>query len=205
MFFFYYSIAFYYLNIYLKNTSLQEIINFSNKDFNKLVNYIISCIHANVICFLSFLFLLNIIDFSLWIHCLDIIRGYIFYDTINILYNNPYDYQMLIHHLLFFVGSYNNYILKYPSQMALGLLSEISNQFLYFGWFLIKNNFQNTKLFQINAIILLILFFIFRVLNFSYMSFFILQHCSTFENLMFLPITLLNFYWFYLLFKKFFN
>lgn len=205
MVFLFYSSAFYYFNIYLKKTSLQDIINFSNRDFDKLVNYINSCIHANTICFLSFLFLLNIIDFSLWIHCLDIIRGYIFYDTINILYNNPCDYQMLIHHLLFFVGSYNNYILKYPYQMAIVLLSEISNQFLYFGWFLIKNNLHNTKLFQINAIILLILFLIFRVFNFSYMSFFILQHCSTFENFMFLPITLLNFYWFSLLFKKFFN
>ena len=203
--FYYYSLGFYFFNIFLKNTSLQKIIHFSDKDYTKLTGYINSCIHANIIYILSFLFLLNIIDFSIWVHCLDIIRGYCFYDNLLILYYNPYNYQMLIHHVLLFIGSYNNYIFKYPLWMAQGLLSEISNQFLYFGWFLIKKNLNNTLLFQINAVILLILFFIFRILNFSSFSFFIFQHCGIFENLIFLPITLLNYYWFYLLFKKFLN
>ena len=87
--------------------------------------------------------------------------------------------------------------------MAIALLSEISNQFLYFGWFLIKKKLENTLLFKINGIILLILFFIFRVFNFTYFSFFIFQNCSFFENIIFLPITLLNYYWFVLLIKKF--
>jgi hypothetical protein len=203
--FYYYSLIFYIFNFSLKKTSLQKFLNFSDKDYSKLFGYINSCIHANIIYISSFLFLLNIIDFSIWIQCFDIIRGYCFYDFLLILYNNPFDYQMIIHHIIFFIGTYNNYIFKYPSQMAIGLLSEISNQFLYFGWFLIKKKLDYTKLFQINAIFLLISFFIFRVLNFSYFSFFIFQHCDLFENILFLPITLLNYYWFYLLLRKFFN
>lgn len=201
--FFYYSLGFYFFNIFLKNTSLQKIINFSDKDYTKLTGYINSCIHANIIWFSSFLFLINIIDFSVWIQCLNIIRGYCFFDTLLILYHNPFDYQMIIHHIILFIGTYNNYIFKYPSQMAIALLSEISNQFLYFGWFLIKKKLENTLLFKINGIILLILFFIFRVFNFTYFSFFIFQNCSFFENIIFLPITLLNYYWFVLLIKKF--
>tara|TARA_B110001454_G_C12706550_1_gene428833 strand:- start:638 stop:1255 length:618 start_codon:yes stop_codon:yes gene_type:complete len=201
--FFYYSLIFYIFNIFLKKSSLQKIINFSDQNYSKLIGYINSCIHAKIVYILSLLFLLNIIDFSIWVHCLDIIRGYCFYDTILILYHNPYDYQMLIHHILFFIGSYNNYIYIYPLKMAFGLLSEISNQFLYFGWFLIKKNLHNTLLFKINSVILLILFFVFRVLNFSYFLFFISQYCDSYEFFMALPITLLNYYWFYLLFSKF--
>lgn len=201
--FFYYSLIFYIFNIFLKKSFLQKIINFSDQNYSKLIGYINSCIHAKIVYILSLLFILNIIDFSIWVHCLDIIRGYCFYDTILILYNDPYNYQMLIHHILFFIGSYNNYIYIYPLKMAFGLLSEISNQFLYFGWFLIKKNLHNTLLFKINSVILLILFFVFRVLNFSYFLFFISQYCDSYEFFMALPITLLNYYWFYLLFSKF--
>jgi hypothetical protein len=120
-----------------------------------------------------------------------------------ILYQNPLDYQMLIHHLILFIGTYNYYVILYPYQIALALLSETSNQFLYIGWFLIKKNLKNTMIFKINGIILLILFFLFRVINFTYLSFFIFTNCSFYENILFLPITLLNYYWFFLLVKKF--
>jgi hypothetical protein len=203
--FFYYSLIFCIFNFFLTKTSLQKYLKFSDKDYFKLFGYINSCIHANIIYISSFLFLINVIDFSIWIHCLDIIRGYCFYDIFFIIYQNPYDYQMIFHHIIFFVATYNSYIYIYPYKMAFGLLSEISNQFLYFGWFLIKKKLDNTLLFQINGIILLILFFIFRVLNFTNFSFFIFEYCGIFECLMFLPVTLLNYYWFSLLLRKFFN
>ena len=159
--FFYYSLFFFIFLYCLNNSPLQKITNLNNKSYFKLTDYIISCIHANCAYIISFLFLINFIDVSIWMNCLDITRGYCFYDTLMILYNNPYDYEMLIHHTMLFIGTYNNYIISYPYQAALALLSEISNQFLYFGWFLIQKKLKNTILFKINGIILLFLFFIY--------------------------------------------
>jgi len=201
--FIYYSIFFYFFNFYLKKSSFQSIVNLRENSYLKLINYINSCIHAKIVYVLSFLLLMNFIDVSVWSNCLDVTRGYCFYDTLMILYQNPLDYQMLIHHLILFIGTYNYYVILYPYQIALALLSETSNQFLYIGWFLIKKNLKNTMIFKINGIILLILFFLFRVINFTYLSFFIFTNCSFYENILFLPITLLNYYWFFLLVKKF--
>lgn len=186
----------------MNNSSLQRIINLNNSSYNKLTSYINSCVHAKIVYVLSFLFLINVIDVSIWKICLDITRGYCFYDTLMVLFNDPYDYQTLIHHIFLFIGTYSYYITLYPHQTAIALLSEITNQFLYIGWLLIKKDLKDTIYFKINGMILLISFFLFRIINFTYLLYFLITYCDIYNSIIFIPITLLNYYWFYLLIQK---
>ena len=201
--FIYYSFGFAWIFIYLyTHDTLRDRINLSEKDFIQLIGKINSVIHATIVVVMSVLFLFNLIDTETWVKCLEVTRGYCLYDAIMILYYTPKDRNMIIHHTMLFFGSYSNFISIYPDQVAYGLLAEITNQHLYFGWLLIKKGKDKTWYFNVNAVILLVFFLIFRVINFTYLFVYTLYNCSYLEPLAILPILLLNYYWFGLLLHK---
>jgi hypothetical protein len=201
--FIYYSLGFTFSFLYLyTNDYIRDKINLSEKDYIQLVGKINSIIHATIVVVMSVLFLFDLIDSEIWIQCLEVTRGYCLYDTIMILCYTPKDRNMIIHHTMLFFGSYSNFISIYPEQSAFGLLAEITNQHLYFGWLLIKKGKDKTWYFNVNAVILLLMFLVFRVLNFTYLFIFAIQNCSYLEPLAILPILLLNYYWFSLLLHK---
>ena len=103
---------------------------------------------------------------------------------------------------MLFFGSYSNFISIYPEQTAFGLLAESTNLHLYIGWLLIKKGKDKTWYFNTNAVILLLMFLVFRVINFTYLFIFTNQKWSYQEPLAVLPIMLLNYYWFGLLLHK---
>ena len=201
--FIYYSLLF-TLNYYgLYNCNpLRNYIKLSNKDYIQLIGKINSVIHANTVVIMSLLFIFNIIEEENWIKCLDITRGYCLYDTLMILYYTPKDRNMIIHHLMLFFGTYSDFVSVYPMNVSYALIAESTNQHLYFGWLLIKKGKDKTWYFNINAVILLSMFLVFRVINFTYLFIFTLQKCSYLEPLAILPILLLNYYWFGLLLHK---
>jgi len=181
--FIYYSLGFAFSFLYLyTNDYIRNKINLPEKDYIQLIGKINSVIHANIVVVMSILLICDLIDSELWIQCLEITRGYCLYDTIMILYFTPKDRIMIIHHTLLFLGTYSNFISIYPEQAAYGLLAEITNQNLYFGW--------------------LIGFLIFRVINFTYLFIFAVYNCSYAEQLALIPILLMNYYWFCLLLHK---
>lgn len=200
---FIYSFGFAFIFLYLyTNDYIRNKINLPELDYIQLVGKINSVIHATIVVVMSVLFLFGSIDSETWIQCLEVTRGYCLYDTVMILYYTPKDRNMIIHHLMLFFGSYSNFISIYPEQVAYGLLAESTNQHLYFGWLLIKKGRDKTWYFNANAVILLVMFLIFRVINFTYMFIFAVQNCSYIEPLAILPILLLNYYWFCLLLHK---
>ena len=204
---FYYHSGLFGLNyLCLNNTkSLQKYTRFNQKDYSQFILRINGIIHGNIISLFSLLFLSGIIDLETWLYCLDFTRGYCLYDMLMILQHMPIDTTMLIHHLMLFSGTYSNFVMIYPEQVAIGLLSELSNQHLHYGWMMIKLNKSDCLLFKINAVFLLGLFLLLRVINFTYLFLFACSNCSYIEPSVILPILSMNYYWFYLLSQKAFK
>ena len=108
------------------------------------------------------------------------------------------------HHIVLLAGLYTNNLYLYPQYYANGLLAEITNPFLYIGWFLVKKKWTHNLVFVINGLLLLILFFIYRVLNFTHLFIIGLTISKNHSDyLLMLTIMMLNIYWFLKLFEKF--
>jgi hypothetical protein len=184
---------------------LKSIFNNKNLEY---ISRIYSNLHAVFIIYGSLLHLKyggNIIDKFSSITC-----GYAVFDIFRALKKKEYDY--IVHHSLiiisnipFILEQYNFIVLPffYRQFISLNYLSEISTIFLNICWLLLKNNKKNTFLFKSNAILTLICFFIFRILNFTY----ILANLYNYNCLFTLQLVLtsLNYHWFYKLVKKYFE
>jgi hypothetical protein len=185
-----------------------------NIDNYKPVEWItreISSLHTLITVCGSILFLFNFIDENIWSYFLtisfyfcaqDLLLISIHYNTFKKFYN-----ETLIHHLIFMYVVYNFKL--FPKTLAFGLLSESSTYFLNKTWMMYqlkdqdKNIIKSNK-FKYNCIILMILFFLFRVINFSIIFLYYLKIPNIFiyKNMLFI-IVILNYYWFYKLYLKF--
>jgi len=179
---------------------------FINDDYKsyKLASYINSyfvsiCVSTNCI--------LNLFNFSdkRYYNTMDLLFAYFLYDTIAMLcFDFKKSFLFYIHHLSFvFTYLYfNNLFDIYKYEINNFFLCEISQIFLIHCW--LSLTFFNKKYFKINAILLLLTYFIFRVINFTYYT-----YLSLVTNLYIFPICLtilsMNLYWFYLLIKKAIN
>lgn len=175
-----------------------------------LVSRYISTIHAILITTLSLLYLNGVINTETNIfQCLGsaIPIGYLIHDT-QLIYWVPAlnDKYMIFHHLCF-IGLMYVAPVNFPIHTARGLLSELSVPFLNLGWIMIKSNLDKKYryLFNCNAIIVLILFLIFRV--YTFVSFtiesFQLGLWGIFPFVA--GISVLNIHWFGILVKKIFK
>ncbi len=150
----------------------KNILNFENKDLINLSGKINSCIHSLVIVPYSLLYLTgNITQQSYYDNALIFSKAYFIYDLFTTYRYHKHIQlwkEIFIHHILMLLM-----IIYAPVEhhivIAQGYLGELTNFFLYGGWFLIKINKKKTKLFQINCIILLILFLMCRVVNLAYL------------------------------------
>ena len=166
-----------------------------------LVSRIISCQHAFLSSYGSYLYLNNYIDYKEWnTRYVMISKMYLLYDLFIVILNfNKNDF---IHHIVFYIGIVNNSV-AVSTYAARSLYAELSNFNLNFGWFLINIGKDKTILFRINALLLLIVFFIFRVLNYAYITFDIFWNLGfQYINFVIPALWSLNIFWFKLLLGK---
>ena len=116
---------------------------------------------------------------------------------------DKFDLANTFHHLgmiyLLYIG--NSYE-SLEKTMYIGLLCEITNPLINFSYYLNSHKLNNTALYKYNLMILIGLFFIFRVLNFTYLFLtrFFMLYFPVRE--IFLVILVLNYYWFSWLVQK---
>lgn len=116
--------------------------------------------------------------------------------------------QYIVHHFIMFICvlpmfTLNNHPKYYHYYIARALSSESSTIFLNNCWLLIKNNKLDTSLFKVNSLLTLLCFTFFRIINFTliiyniyYLEYYNYILCA-------LPLTLMNYYWYYKLILKY--
>ena len=158
------------------------------------------------ISIMSILFLLNIIDCQTYNYSTLYSLSHLAIDTF-ILHHEPQFSKIkkifTIHHILFYIIIYLNYI-NYIKEdyldtyfIAISLLGEICVLPLNVNWYLIKTNRKRTWLFKLSHNILLITYFIFRVLTYTsnlYILINIKQYTIFFISA---PLVITNYLWFY--------
>ena len=131
------------------------------------------------------------------------LKGYLINDMIiQLLYLKYFKKDILetsFHHIILILMV--NYSGLYNIK-SVGLTSEYTNIHLYTGWYMIQIRKQNTIWFKINAVLLLISFYIFRVLLFTYLFYITIYVGEKYHPVMLSGICLLNYYWFKLLINK---
>ena len=179
-----------------------------NKYIIPWITYLYSTIHA-ILSFSSSLgYLLGYVSYEIWYKTIMFTMAYSIYDFGMVWKNKKYFkryYEILIHHSIMGIGCYYSVYNKYI--MAMGLLSESSTIFFNICWFLIHIDLKNSILFKISSLTTVICYFIFRIVNFSYITWFVLKyHSDLYIACYGMPLLLfLNFKWFYLLISKYLN
>jgi hypothetical protein len=174
--------------------------NENDKNVYEISSRIYSSIHAGTVGIASILFLtIPSIPIERWSYVSSFTIGYALYDSILLIKTKSSSYkQYLLHHIV--MGYLSSIWRINPSMAILGFTSELSTPFLNFGWILwYKNKKRNggyNRIIKINSIIMLLLYFTTRIVNFTYINFILYKH-----NQNVLPftifITLLNYFWFY--------
>ena len=104
------------------------------------------------------------------------------------------DTQMVMHHLMSIFCVSVTYLSR-PELLYLAMSSEISTIFLNNCWLLVKEKKTDSDEFVLESKKLIFSFFIFRVVNFTYLLYYYFDF-KFYESYMFLPIWILNLYWF---------
>ena len=113
------------------------------QDSLSFISKIVSVIHSIYICRLSQNLLDNTITNQEFIDGLVVSKAYFIYDLIMIplyFYDNKECMNMVIHHIVLLLGLNNKLVYIQPKYYAMGLMAEITNPFLYLGWYLLKKN-----------------------------------------------------------------
>jgi len=184
-------------------------VRVSQKTLINGISKINSIIHSIIIVIVSSNFINNKISEETFIANLTVTRAFLLYDFITMCFYYNYFPGVklaLLHHLVFFIGMHVNTINIYPQLAAQGLRAEITNIPLYFGWFLIKVGMMRHPIFVLNAFMLLTLFFVYRVYNFTQLFLIAFGMRDTeVETSVLCVIMLLNIYWFTKLLEKFYT
>ena len=197
--------AFYYLTFQLFFLLSSKFTNFSKRNNIHVASKINSCINAGISVYYSIYYLCGFSEIKDMEQMALILRGYLIFDSINISwYSDIFDWNStFVHHLSLFGASYVNlHEQSNAYYLARGLMGELTNFFLYFGWFLLKFKKDGTKIFKINAYILIILFFIVRASNYTHLLWELLRKRGFWTILPIFTLSSLNNFWFYKLAKK---
>ena len=193
--------------MYILFTKLEP--RFRQKKIVKAVMYLNSIAHGILIFAASSAFLTKKIQLQEYNTYIEMTKGYLLQDIIVMCYFYKYIdgfFLMLFHHIIFFGSLFSNFIYIYPSLLAQALTCEVTNFFVYGGWFLIQLGLDRTFIFVMNATILITLFFYFRVYNF--LNLFLISmnvENAHLEASVLFFVAFLNVYWFVLLVEKFFK
>lgn len=186
---------------------INDIISRTKYPINKrsnLVTRIISCIHAFLSTYGSYLYVNDYIGYDEWnSKYIMISKMYIIYDTMIILLN--FNAKELIHHIVFYIGITTN-IPLISKIAAKALFAELSNFNLYAGWFLLSIGKNNTVLFKINAFMLLLVYFCFRIVNYGLLTYETLNLIGfQFRFFVIFSLWIMNMFWFRTLIYKAIN
>ena len=194
-----------YATIFYLVTQWDVPLPFPKNRLLKLASLACSCTHATLITVSSALYLAQKVKLSTYYNLLCISMAFFIFDTVTLpLYTGGRGETilMIIHHtaVLTVISAYRK---KFPCLIAQGLLSEISQPFLYTGWFLMKMNLGNTNLYKLILAITLIMWAIARVVNFTmiYRSLY-KRKASISEYIIFSPVVLMSYVWFVRLLMK---
>lgn len=182
--------------------------NYNSDNIHKLCCYINTYIFSLFVCFI----ILKIIftgNYESYYNLLNIFKDYFLYDIVNMAIFSSFTRNLpyYIHHSLFlmsYVFFYDQLVI-FNNHLVKILFCEITQIFLINCWILYKFT-NNHKILKINGFLLLVTFFIFRIINFTYhsvLSFFILPDSIFYASYFMIILSLLNIYWFYLLTKMF--
>ena len=146
--------------------------------------------------------------------CVDIMIAYLIYDTTHeCFFTRDFDHLTLAHHILggcsLASARYYDCTECFALQMVI-FLAESSTPFLHIGWLFFKLKFSadNSTVFVGTYVILMILFFVFRVCLGPALTYYTFQNVEMRENffglycvncVVVLIFTLLQFKWFYML------
>ena len=183
------------MNKYFPNFTKYQQVNFITR-IQSIISTLITLVG-------SYYYISRQISDMTYYYFLIFLKGYLIHDSvIQLLYYKYFKKDIvfsIIHHIVLFltVNEGSQYNIK-----SVGLLSEYTNIHLYYGWYLIQQKQQNTIQFKINAVLLLITYFIFRVLMFTNIFFISIYYGEKYHPIMVAIICLLNYYWFKLLADK---
>lgn len=165
-----------------------------------------SIIHSFNIFFISNNIITGKITSEEFLEKINITRAYLLYDMLIMIYyyefHLPNFFIMMVHHSLFFCGLFFDTVNQYPVLLAHGLTAEITNPFLYLGWYLIKMKKTNIFVFKLDSIILVLLFFLYRVINFIQLFLIGIAEKKWVETFIFFIIMDMNLLWFIKLIYK---
>ena len=208
----------YYLslnNIYF--TTLITPKNYSDPlhSSHKLISYGFSTLHAIFISFSATLYLLNIIDNY------DIKQAYfisisyfladIYYVSDSVTKLKKLEYFTICHHIVMILMYYiliieihndinlENTLLYYFNR---GILAEYSVIPLNYSWYLVNTKQDASNNMFISSLLTLVLYFFTRIINFTLLMYNLWNYNLLHAVVLFLPLFLINYYWFYKLMCK---
>ncbi len=166
-----------------------------------------SSVNAMIAIPWSILYLRGRISFKNWYKSLNFVKGYLIADSILSIYCYGLGIKTimdLVHHVLFFCILH--YFVKrkpnYAKLTAQGMLAEIPLPLLYYTQYLFGIGGGEGVYFAVLSLATYLCYFIFRVGNFTYILKKLLKKDPKPEVLLFVPLVLLNYYFFYALTLK---
>ena len=158
------------------------------EDYNKILfsnfnSYMVAIINSIIMTFISMCNLYNIISNQSWNILSGINQGYLYIDLYRCIKEK--DYSMLMHHLF----------------MTFTLFSPMYIDYLdmeYFNLNYVLSRIYICELTNVSYITL-------RIYNFTWIEYYLYINEINICFILMMPITLLNYYWFYKLMKKYFN
>lgn len=208
----------YYLslnNIYFITVITPKNYSESLHGSHKLVSYGFSTLHAIFISFVATLYLLDIIDnydikqaffISISYYLADI-----YYVSDSVKKFKKLEYFTICHHIVMILMCYvliieiyndmnlENTLLYYFNR---GLLAEYSVIPLNYTWYLVNTKQDGSTKMFISSILTLVLYFITRIVNFTLIIYNLWNYNLLLVVTLFLPLFLINYYWFYKLMCK---
>lgn len=179
------------------------------KTFPTNCNLIFSTLYASTTFTATLLCLMNIITFHQYLFVVPISISYCIFDIYYLFKNNfKMKYQLLFHHLIIVFMNLLVYMYYYYTQpyyinyFLYNYLSEVTNIFLNLSMYLHSAKLTQIypKLYNCSNIALLTTYFIFRILNFLYLTIGFYYINYTYFTIQ-ASIMILNFIWFYKLIK----
>ena len=162
-----------------------------------------SLIHSIISLISSVLFLLNGLSIDIFRHIVVYNIIYILTDIFLYLTNrisNKDIKEMIIHHVCFLIASLGSLYIWNFEYYSYAIMSEGSTIFLNTKWFAINNiYFKNVRL---HRLLFAISFFIFRIINMTYLMYILGNSIYYYFIIPQMPIVILNYIWFYNLYKK---
>lgn len=201
--------TFYYCN--LQHEYIKKKTNYPLK-LTQCINLLGHDIYLSTI---SSLYLLNYISDKWWLYGTGISTGYIFYD-IYLQMKIKNKHTIIFHHLVMIFSYITPFLVRYNILsksngnynffLAHSSLCEISAIFLEIVYLLHKLNKQNTIIFKINYLLLLITYIPTRLINFPYVLYLLyLNNNFNYSMIQISCLTVLSYYWYYKLFMQFVN